>query len=968
MKNGFYLPEYKLTPQAIFQDEILAFDVNFFNPKENKKDSNTIKKNVVVEKTTYGSVKGIEAGVQDGRFLESGKQTNAKNMFISKLEAKGVTVDESKIESNPEVPEEQKLYDGYNEGIDHSHGNCTKGGVEYFNSDSDYHFHNLGTGPTAEHYVTMEKVSLKYKADDSSKTYFMKATVVRRYKNGYKSIYGRNFDYSRDMGNVLIDYEIYTNEVIEGKVERSSARELQSVVSAWYTTFRNIALVALLSVLVYIGIRITLSSVASDKAKYKQMLGDWVVALCLVFLMHYIMSFAVTINSKIIDAISSITTSSIGSDEDVIGNGEREYDEKTNSGKDVEDGEDIQEVSGKTGIGVQLFVIEDENAVDRAYQTLVGDEDNKEKKSGKYSLYNKNFTKDSSGKPVKLFWMTTDFMSQARMLGQDRGEDDKSESQTSVTRAGYNIIYVVLVIYTVIFCFTYLKRVIYMAFLTIIAPLVAITYPIDKINDGKAQAFDMWLKEYIFNLLIQPMHLILYTILVGSAMRFASQNIFYVVIALGFLMPAEKLLRRFFGFEKAQTPGMFAGPAASALMMTGLNKLMHPKPPKGGLGPGGGKSKDGEDEEITKPPMKNKFDIDGETVGSGESESEGSGTPGLGKPGSETPDANNLGEQNGWTTSDSTYTLGANDADTANGTFAFDYAGFNAQNRGEQNTQNIDTPSQRTNFPQITTPTVTPSNGSKDSSKGERKRSIRRAIKRGTRNYFKGPNGLGQKMIAKHKANGGFVRRGARIAGGLAVGGLGLAGAGLIGIASGDPSKAAQYMAAAGAGGYALGKGTVNNISDSLKVDGTLKEAKKAYYGDEYKEHERKKFEKQFVRNEENLRKIEDKLHLERKQAKEKLKQMAKYTREQGINNADDLVVLSKMMDSGISEKDALTAIGYNSTALGGKDTRSMEGREESKETLKTRLMEKGRSEAEADTYVGNLFGLMDKYNSIKND
>ena len=53
---------------------------------------------------------------------------------------------------------------------------------------------------------------------------------------------------------------------------------------------------------------------------------------------------------------------------------------------------------------------------------------------------------------------------------------------------GWKLIYVVLVIYTVIFVFTYVKRVVYMAFLTIIAPLVALTYPIDKMNDGKAQA------------------------------------------------------------------------------------------------------------------------------------------------------------------------------------------------------------------------------------------------------------------------------------------------------------------------------------------------------------------------------------------------------------------------------------------------------------------------------------------------
>ena len=38
-----------------------------------------------------------------------------------------------------------------------------------------------------------------------------------------------------------------------------------------------------------------------------------------------------------------------------------------------------------------------------------------------------------------------------------------------------------------------------MAFLTMVAPLVAFMYPIDKMNDGKAQGFDTWIKEYIFN-------------------------------------------------------------------------------------------------------------------------------------------------------------------------------------------------------------------------------------------------------------------------------------------------------------------------------------------------------------------------------------------------------------------------------------------------------------------------------------
>ena len=64
-----------------------------------------------------------------------------------------------------------------------------------------------------------------------------------------------------------------------------------------------------------------------------------------------------------------------------------------------------------------------------------------------------------------------------------------------------------------------------MAFLTIIAPLVAMTYPIDKITDGKAQAFNMWLKEYIYNALIQPFHLIIYTVMVGTAMDLVERGL-----------------------------------------------------------------------------------------------------------------------------------------------------------------------------------------------------------------------------------------------------------------------------------------------------------------------------------------------------------------------------------------------------------------------------------------------------------
>lgn len=70
----------------------------------------------------------------------------------------------------------------------------------------------------------------------------------------------------------------------------------------------------MLSILVYVGIRIMLSSTAGDKAKYKQLLVDWVVAICLLFLMQYIMSFSNIAVKKVTSVIQSAVVSTNESD------------------------------------------------------------------------------------------------------------------------------------------------------------------------------------------------------------------------------------------------------------------------------------------------------------------------------------------------------------------------------------------------------------------------------------------------------------------------------------------------------------------------------------------------------------------------------------------------------------------------------------------------------------------------------
>ena len=305
----------------------------------------------------------------------------------------------------------------------------------------------------------------------------------------------------------------------EAKNNKSIAMILHDTIAKWYVALRNLAIVGMLIILLYVGIRIIVSSTASDKAKYKEFLKDWLIALCLLFTLHYIMTFTVTVVNSITEAIAG-------------GN------------------------PGKGTNNIPVIVVE-------------GDAEAA-----------KGATADSA-----KFKFNTDIMGYARFLIQ---YDDLG------TKVLYFIIYMAMVIYTVMFTITYLKRSLTMAFLTMIAPLIALTYPIDKIGDGSAQGFNSWLKEYVYNALIQPFHLIIYTVFAGSAVvDLSAENPIYAIIVLAFISQSEKMLRKFFGFDKASSAGSLGSFAGGAAAMSLTQKLIgsvaHRK--KGGSGGSGGNSK-----------------------------------------------------------------------------------------------------------------------------------------------------------------------------------------------------------------------------------------------------------------------------------------------------------------------------------------------------------------------------------------
>lgn len=289
----------------------------------------------------------------------------------------------------------------------------------------------------------------------------------------------------------FIKPSVIETEVPEGGT-RNIAKQIQSIIAGWYNAIRSLAIVGLLSVLVYLGIRMLMTSIAADKAKYKKMMVDWLVAMCLVLVLHYIMAFALTMTETI--------TSMLAPD----------------LGKTI-----LVKFDGDVKVG-------DNRSKTPFYTNLMG--------------------------YVRLMIQATDLNNKIAFLA----------------------LYIMLVIYNVRFTWTYLKRVLTMAFLTLIAPIVALTYPIDKASDGKAQAFDMWIKEFAFNALLQPLHLFLYMVLLGSAIHIAAINPLYAIACLAFIIGAEKLLKQMFGFNKASggTLGTLAGAAGvTALASKTLTNL-----------------------------------------------------------------------------------------------------------------------------------------------------------------------------------------------------------------------------------------------------------------------------------------------------------------------------------------------------------------------------------------------------------
>lgn len=224
----------------------------------------------------------------------------------------------------------------------------------------------------------------------------------------------------------------------------------RTAVAKWYYILRLISAAILLVILIYVGIKMAISTIASEQAKYKQMLVDWVASLALLFLLHYIIIFAITVNSSLVRA-------------------------------------------------------------------LVG-----------------SFKDPTEG-----------------MLGTLTARAIFSGVEGLFAAA----VYLIMVGQIFSFFLLYMKRMVTVGFLIMIAPLITVTYAIDKMGDGKAQALNAWLKELVYNILIQPFHCVLFLAFFDAVAKIIEGDTFsigayiFAIVIMKFMKKAEDILRKIFHFE-----------------------------------------------------------------------------------------------------------------------------------------------------------------------------------------------------------------------------------------------------------------------------------------------------------------------------------------------------------------------------------------------------------------------------------
>ena len=111
----------------------------------------------------------------------------------------------------------------------------------------------------------------------------------------------------------LVDVNFFDDSEAVQEIKKKNPKafiiQLRNGVRMWYYIIRNIAIMVMVVILMYVAIRMLLNiytSSAEDKARYKEMMIAWVKALSTLVVMHIIIYTVIAFNTDIINTIKDV--------------------------------------------------------------------------------------------------------------------------------------------------------------------------------------------------------------------------------------------------------------------------------------------------------------------------------------------------------------------------------------------------------------------------------------------------------------------------------------------------------------------------------------------------------------------------------------------------------------------------------------------------------------------------------------
>ncbi len=266
------------------------------------------------------------------------------------------------------------------------------------------------------------------------------------------------------------------------------AGEIQGVIGSLYNALRYMVAAIYVVILVYLGIRMILSSIGKQKAHYKDLLKYWLTGLLLLFAFHWVMAFAIWTSDTFTKMFADVGVDQVNA---------------------VAKSLDATNIVGMKG------------------------------------------TPDS----------VTDAI--VAIICKDGG----SNLFSLLTYPLRGIYLIALLCFGIFISLTYIKRLFTIALLLVLFPLVVLSYVFDKIGDRRAQTFGIWLKEFMTNVFVQPIHAFLLMIISFLlSLEIVTTPIIGPIIALlllGLLPVGEKQIKQL--FQISSNMGAGSGGLAGAM-------------------------------------------------------------------------------------------------------------------------------------------------------------------------------------------------------------------------------------------------------------------------------------------------------------------------------------------------------------------------------------------------------------------